>query len=458
MLYLQSVCLGGFIMNKDLTVGKPASVLWRYSLPLFGSIIFQQMYNIADSFVAGRWIGTSALAAVGNSYEITLIYIAFAFGCNIGSSVVVARHFGSKRYDRVKTTVTTSLIVSMLIGAVLTLLGFFGAGSLLRLIQTPVEIFADSLLYLQIYLAGFLFLLIYNISTGIFSALGDSKTPFIFLMISSVSNVFVDILFVRNFHMGISGVAWATFLCQGIAALAAFIVIMKRLKKMHCDTPAPLYSTECLVELTRIAVPSILQQGFISLGNIMIQTMINGFGMAAVGGYSAAVKLNNMTITSVTALGNGMSNYAAQNAGARKPKRIEEGLIAGFKLSCVIALLFAGLYWFNGRMFVQLFITDGNQEALQAGVMFLKIVSPFYVVVSMKLIADGILRGVNRMKLFMTATLVDLVVRVAFAALFSQVLGLGLNGIWYSWPVGWIIGTALSLYFYNVIKKQNFGI
>ena len=445
-------------MNKDLTVGKPASVLWRYSLPLFGSIIFQQMYNIADSFVAGRWIGTSALAAVGNSYEITLIYIAFAFGCNIGSSVVVARHFGSKRYDRVKTTVTTSLIVSMLIGAVLTLLGFFGAGSLLRLIQTPVEIFADSLLYLQIYLAGFLFLLIYNISTGIFSALGDSKTPFIFLMISSVSNVFVDILFVRNFHMGISGVAWATFLCQGIAAFAAFVVIMKRLKKMHCDTSAPLYSTECLVELTRIAVPSILQQGFISLGNIMIQTMINGFGMAAVGGYSAAVKLNNMTITSVTALGNGMSNYAAQNAGACKPKRIEEGLIAGFKLSCVIALLFAGLYWFNGRMFVQLFITDGNQEALQAGVMFLKIVSPFYVVVSMKLIADGILRGVNRMKLFMTATLVDLVVRVAFAALFSQVLGLGLNGIWYSWPVGWIIGTALSLYFYNVVKKQNFGI
>ena len=445
-------------MNKDLTVGKPASVLWRYSLPLFGSIIFQQMYNIADSFVAGRWIGTSALAAVGNSYEITLIYIAFAFGCNIGSSVVVARHFGSRRYDKVKTTVTTSLIVSMLIGAVLTLFGFFGAGALLQMIKTPVEIFADSLLYLKIYLAGFLFLLIYNISTGIFSALGDSKTPFIFLMISSVSNVFVDILFVRNFHMGISGVAWATFLCQGVAALAAFIVIMQRLKKMHCDVPAPLYSNECLRELTVIAVPSILQQGFISLGNIMIQTMINGFGMAAVGGYSAAVKLNNMTITSVTALGNGMSNYAAQNAGACKPKRIEDGLIAGFKLSCVIALLFAGLYWFNGKMFVELFITDGNQEALQAGVMFLKIVSPFYIVVSMKLIADGILRGVNRMKLFMTATLVDLVVRVAFAALFSQVMGLGLNGIWYSWPVGWIIGTLLSLYFYHVVKKQNFGI
>ena len=445
-------------MNKDLTVGKPASVLWRYSLPLFGSIIFQQMYNIADSFVAGRWIGTSALAAVGNSYEITLIYIAFAFGCNIGSSVVVARHFGAGRYDRVKTTVTTSLIVSMLIGAVLTLFGLFGAGSLLQMIQTPAEIFADSLLYLQIYLAGFLFLLIYNISTGIFSALGDSKTPFIFLMISSVSNVFVDILFVRNFHMGISGVAWATFLCQGVAALAAFIVIMKRLKKMHCDTPAPLFSGECLKELSVIAIPSILQQGFISLGNIMIQTMINGFGMAAVGGYSAAVKLNNMTITSVTALGNGMSNYAAQNAGACKPKRIEEGLIAGFKLSCVIALVFAGLYWFNGRMFVQLFITDGNQAALQAGVTFLKVVSPFYIVVSMKLIADGILRGINRMKLFMTATLVDLVVRVAFAALFSQVMNLGLNGIWYSWPVGWIIGTLLSLYFYSVVKKQNFGI
>lgn len=445
-------------MNKDLTVGKPASVLWKYSLPLFGSIIFQQLYNIADSFVAGRWIGTSALAAVGNSYEITLIYIAFAFGCNIGTSVVVARHFGSKNYNRLKTAVTTSLIASAAIGLALTGLGLIGADFLLKLIQTPAEIFGDSLEYLLIYLGGFLFLLIYNIATGIFSALGDSRTPFYFLAVSSVTNVFVDILFVAQLNMGVAGVAWATFLCQGVAAAAALSVVLKRLKSLPESGKAPLFSTDCLSELTRIAVPSILQQGFISVGNIMIQSMINGFGMAAVGGYSAAVKLNNMTITSITAIGNGMSNYTAQNAGAGIPERIEAGLSAGIKLAGLISLVFAGLYLAAGPAFVGLFITDGNQAALSAGVMFLRIVSPFYLVIAVKLIADGVLRGVNRMKLFMTATLTDLIIRVVCAGLFSTVLGLGLTGIWLSWPVGWLIAASMSVFFYRTVKRQRFDI
>ena len=437
-------------MNKDLTVGKPASVLWQYSLPLFGSILFQQLYNIADSFVAGRWIGTSALAAVGNSYEITLIYIAFAFGCNIGTSVVVARHFGSKNYSRLKTTVTTSLIASVVIGLLMGM-GLIGADFLLRLIQTPAEIFGDSLEYLLIYLGGFLFLLVYNIATGIFSALGDSRTPFYFLAVSSVTN-----LFVAQFQMGVAGVAWATFLCQGIAAALALGVVIKRLKSLPESEKAPWFSADCLKELSLIAIPSILQQGFISVGNIMIQSMINGFGMAAVGGYSAAVKLNNMTITSVTAIGNGMSNYTAQNAGAGLPDRIEAGLSAGIKLAVEIAFVFTGLYLLAGPVFVGLFITDGNQAALSAGVLFLRIVSPFYLVIAVKLIADGILRGVNRMKLFMSATLTDLVIRVVCAAVFSR--GLGLTGIWLSWPIGWIIAASLSLFFYHAVKQQRFDI
>ena len=445
-------------MNKDLTVGKPSSVIWRYSLPLFGSIIFQQLYNIADSFVAGHYIGTRALGAVGNSYEITLIYIAFAFGCNIGTSVVVARHFGSKNYKKVKTTITTSIIISLIIGILLTICGLFGATWLLELIQTDAEIFADSLKYLQIYLAGFIFLLIYNVATGIFSALGDSKTPFIFLAFSSIGNIFVDILFVKNFHMGIEGVAYATFLCQSIASIVSMIVIALRIKKLHIEEKAPLYTNDSAKELAHIAIPSILQQTFISLGNIAIQAMINTFGFAATAGYSAAIKLNNMTITSITALGNGMSNYAAQNAGARQSERIHEGLKAGIKMACAIALIFGGIYFTCGKLFLELFITDGNIEAINIGVMFLKIVSPFYFIVAFKLIADGILRGINCMKLFMAATLVDLVIRVAFAFIFSNIMHLGLNGIWSAWPIGWIIGACLSLYFYHIARQSNYNI
>ena len=185
-------------MNRDLTVGKPESVLWKFCVPLFGSIIFQQLYNIADSFVAGKFIGENALAAVGNSYEITLIFIAFAFGCNIGCSVIVSQLFGAKQYRDMKTAISTSLIASGVVCVVLMLFGLLGCSELLQLIRTPETIFADSKLYLDIYLFGFPFLLYYNVATGIFSALGDSKTPFLFLAVSSTSNILVDMLLSRS--------------------------------------------------------------------------------------------------------------------------------------------------------------------------------------------------------------------------------------------------------------------
>ena len=167
-------------MNKDLTIGKPETVLWQFCLPLFGSIIFQQLYNIADSLVAGKFIGENALAAVGNSYEITLIFIAFAFGCNMGCSVIVSQLFGAKDYSRMKTAVTTAGISSAILCGVLMLIGITACGQLLQMIQTPAELFSDSKLYLDIYIWGLPFVFFYNIATGIFSALGDSKTPVLF--------------------------------------------------------------------------------------------------------------------------------------------------------------------------------------------------------------------------------------------------------------------------------------
>ena len=314
-------------MNKDLTVGKPETVLWKFCLPLFGSIIFQQLYNIADSLVAGKFVGENALAAVGNSYEITLIFIAFAFGCNMGCSVVVSKLFGAKNFKEMKTAVYTACIFSAIVCAFLMLIGIAGSGLLLRLIRTPEEVFADSKLYLDIYAWGLPFVFFYNIATGIFSALGDSKTPFYFLAVSSLSNIAVDIWFVKAFNMGVAGVAWATFLCQGVSCVLAMVVVFNRLRKVEGKEKAPLFSWALLKDIVVIAVPSTLQQSFISLGNIIIQSIINGFGAPVMAGYSAAVKLNNLVITSFTTLGNGISNYTAQNLGARKLPRIKDCLL-----------------------------------------------------------------------------------------------------------------------------------
>lgn len=441
-------------MNKDLTVGKPASVLCRFCLPLFGSIIFQQLYNIADSFVAGKFIGDNALAAVGNSYEITLIFIAFAFGCNIGCSVVAAQLFGAKRYKDLKSAVYTALISSAVICAVLMAVGMIFCNSLLRLIRTPEEVFADSRLYLDIYILGLPFVFLYNVATGIFSALGDSKTPFIFLACSSLSNIGVDILFVTAFRMGVAGVAWATFLCQGISCILALAFVFRRFRRIETVGKVKIFSWKHFGSFAVVAVPSILQQSFISVGNIVIQSVINGFGPAVMAGYSASVKLNNMVITSLTTLGNGISNFTAQNLGAEKYDRIKAGFRAGLKLVWALCLPIVLLYEFAGRWLVYIFMDSPVGAAMDTGVLFLRIISPFYFIVAAKLVSDGILRGAGLMKRFMIATFTDLVLRVALAEILSRT-ALGTTGIWLSWPIGWTIATILSIAFYATIKWEK---
>lgn len=438
-------------MNKDLTVGKPESVLCRFCLPLFGSIIFQQLYNIADSFVAGKFIGDNALAAVGNSYEITLIFIAFAFGCNIGCSVLAAQLFGAKRYKDLKTAVYTSLISSTVICAVLMAVGMIFCNGLLRLIKTPDAVFADSKLYLDIYILGLPFVFLYNVATGIFSALGDSKTPFLFLACSSLSNIGVDILFVTAFDMGVAGVAWATFLCQGISCVLALAVVFRRFRKIRTEGRVQVFSWQLFGSFAVVAVPSILQQSFISVGNIVIQSVINGFGPAVMAGYSASVKLNNMVITSLTTLGNGISNFTAQNLGAAKYDRIKAGFRAGLKLVWALCIPLVLLYEFAGKWLVYIFLESPTGAAMDTGVLFLRIVSPFYFVVAAKLVSDGILRGAGMMKKFMIATFTDLVLRVALAEILSRT-ALGTTGIWLSWPIGWTIAAILSILFYVTVK------
>ena len=435
-------------MNQDLTVGKPGAVLRRFCLPLFASVIFQQLYNIADSWVAGRFIGQNALAAVGNSYEITLIFIAFAFGCNMGCSVTVSGFFGAKDYNRMKSAVYTAMLATGIVCACMMVSGLVFSDSLLQWIKTPEEVLAGSKQYLDIYLWGLPFLFFYNLSTGIFSALGDSRTPFVFLVISSLSNIVLDVLFVTAFQMGVSGVAWATFLCQGVSCVLAVITVLKRLRKFKSVGSAKWFDWMILKKFVSIAIPSTLQQSFISVGNIIIQSIINGFGTEVMAGYSGAIKLNNLVITSFTTLGNGMSNYTAQNLGAGKLDRIEDGIKAGLRLVWILCLPFAFAYFFFGRNLMEFFLKEPTQAALSSGFAFLRIVSPFYFVVAAKLVTDGILRGSGRMGQFMTATFTDLILRVILAFAFSGT-ALKSIGIWCAWPVGWTVATVMSLCYYR---------
>ena len=434
-------------MNHDLTTGKPSKVLLQFCLPLLGSMLFQQMYNLADSLVVGKFVGEAALAAVGNSYEITLVFIAFAFGINVGCSVTVGQLFGARQYPQLKTAVYTTLISGGALCAVLMVLGLIFGSHLLELINTPENVFADSLLYLNIYVLGLPFLFYYNIANGIFSALGDSRTPFVFLAFSSTANIAVDILFVQAFHMGVAGVAWATFLCQGISCILAIAVVLQRLQALVTEEQTDLFSWEMLRRICAVAIPTVFQQSFISVGNVAVQGVINSCGSAVMAGYSASVKLNNLVISCLTTMGNGVSSYTAQNLGARQFQRIPVGMKQGIKMVWLLCIPITALYLFAGNLPVSVFMEQQNGAAMAEGTAFLRIVSPFYFLIAVKLVSDGVLRGSGMMRQFMIGTFLDMFLRVMLAYLLSA--RLGSIGIWLAWPGSWCIGTILSVRYYR---------
>lgn len=440
-------------MITDLTEGKPSKVLWSFSIPMLLSVVFQQLYNIVDSVVAGKFVGAQALAAVGASYPITMIFMAIATGANVGAAVIISQLFGAKAYEKLKTSIFTAVISIAALAVILTAFGLVFCGGMLRLLRTPSDIFADSEIYLNIYIGGLTFLFLYNICTGVFTALGDSRTPLYFLIASSVGNIILDLVFVIAFGMGVAGVAWATFIAQGISSVLAFAVMLKRVRGIK-SCKYKKFSLRMLGSISRVAVPSILQQSFVSIGNLFIQSRVNSFGSEVIAGYSAAVKLNTFAITSFSTLGNAMSSYTAQNTGAGRLSRIPQGLKAGIIMLIAVALPFFIAYFIFPNAMMNVFVNADETDIIAVGKMFLRIVSPFYFIIAAKLTIDGILRGAGRMKAFMTATFADLLLRVVLAYVLSYMMNSEI-GIWMSWPVGWTIAAALSSVFYAMYYRTK---
>lgn len=441
-------------MVKDMTKGAVAPILIKFSLPLLISVIFQQLYSIADSVIAGNFINKDALAAIGASYPITMIFLAFGTGMNVGCSVVISMLFGAKDYRNMKTSVFTSIISSVTLGAVMTVAGYLTSGLFLRLLKTDELVFADAQGYLNVYVFGLIFMFLYNICNGIFAALGDSNTPLIFLIISSVSNVLADLQFVAVFKMGVMGTAWATFICQAVCSVLAFAVLMWRIAKIKSEK-FPLFRWGMLGKIAQFSVPSILQQSFVSVGNLFIQGLVNDCGVDVMAGYASAIKLNTFAVTCFSTVGNAASSFTAQNTGAGEYKRVRTGtrISSLFSLGLALVALIVYVVFANSLIYIFMDSSDAdNIAAAEAGVLFLRTVSPFFLAVAFKVTLDGILRGAGMLKAFMISTFSDLILRVGFAFILQP--RFGAEGIWLSWPGGWIIGMAISAVFYVVYSRR----
>ena len=434
-------------MMTDMTKGSPFKILLKFVVPMLLSMVFQQLYNLADSVIAGRYLGVDALAATGSAYPITVLFIAIATGASVGCSVVISQLFGAQDHERMRSAVSTSVITLTALAVFLTVTGEIACPMLLAFIHTPADIFEPTMIYLRIYIAGLLALFLYNTATAIFNGLGDSRTPLYFLAFSTTFNVILDIIFVDTFHMGIAGLSWATLIAQGISSLLAVVTLLRRLRRIKTARKPKLFDTHLLRRMSLIAIPSICQQSFVSVGIFFVQGLVNALGPHTVAGFSAALKVSTFALMVMNALPNALSSYSAQNIGAQDITRVRQGMRTCLIMSEVVVCSIIILFFVSGDQILGLFMgADANAEVLSIGLQYLLIVAPFYPLIGIKNCCDSVLRGGGAMGPFMITTFADLFLRVAIA--YMIVPTYGFKGICYAYPLGWVIGTTISIVFY----------
>lgn len=434
----------------NLTTGGVWKTLLMYSLPLFGSAMVQQLYSLADLLVVGNFAEDGALAvdAIGNANVIINVLLAFALGANGGCSVVIARHFGEKDNKRVRETVNTAVISFSALCAFIMAAGFGFANLLLKALSVDGSYYNDCLEYLYIYIGSLPFVFLYNLGCGICSALGDSKTPFIFLVISSVLNVGLDLLFVCVLHLDVAGAAWATFISQAASCVLTVIVLLRKLKSIRPEEKPKIFDRRILKELTVTSVPIILQNSFVSVGNFFVNKRINLLGTDATTGFITAFKLTSMANMGVVSMTNGLANFASQNRAAGEYARIKKGYLAVLCYALVTSLIFVAVYVSCPQFFTRLFVQQEKltDAAMEYSVQFITIVSCFLPTVCVKIVSDGAVRGSGGNIGFTVSTFTDLLLRVALVYILTEI-GWGFSGVCWAWAIGWSISMFVAVGF-----------
>lgn len=439
--------------NDYLISKKPLNALILFALPMIIGNLFQQTYTMADSAIVGRLVGEQALAAVGASYSLTNIFICVAIGGGIGASVIVSRYFGAKEYNNMKLAVCTAFISFLAVSLALAVVGILLGRQIMILLNTPADVLDMAAQYLQIYFLGLPFLFMYNVVSSMFNALGKSRIPLCFLIFSSLFNILLDYLFVRYLNLGVSGVAWATLIAQGISAVLSFGVFLWVLRHLDCGN-TKLFSRAELASMTKIALPSILQQSIVSIGMMLVQSVVNSFGSQTLAGFSAAMRIESICIVPMAAIGNSISSFTAQNIGAQKKDRVVTGYHAANKMVIFCAVLLCLILELFARPITMLFLgSEGTSTAIETGQGYLTFIGYFFCLIGFKMSVDGLLRGAGDMKMFTIANLVNLFIRVFLSVTLAPKIGIAM--VWYAVPIGWSANWAISFAQYRTGKWKN---
>ena len=441
----------------DLTTGSPIRQIFLFAIPMFLGEIFTQLYNVVDTIVVGHFVGSRALGAVGSTFPIMFISISIGGGLSVGCSVIISRYIGAKQMKDVRTAISTSLILSLASAVVMTAVLEAVARPLLMFIKTPSDTIEMAYSYLFWYFAGTLFTFMYNGISGIFRAIGDSRTPFYYLVLASLMNVALDLLFVIKFHMGCSGVAIATITSQGVCAVLSGFTLRKTLKKqfsMESDR-SQLFDRNMTDIVFRSALPSMMQGFALCLAFLIFQMLVNQFGSLTVSGYTAAIKIQDFAYIPIMNLGSAITTYTSQNYGAAKYHRIKRGFMEAFLLEMSLAIIGGTVIFIFARPLLSILLGSAEAEVYDIAIFHLKRIALVLPVVALMYSCEGVMRGLDEMQFVFIATLLGMAIRTAVAFYIIPILGF--RAVWWVSSLGDLFEAIFILIRYcaKTRKKLN---
>jgi putative MATE family efflux protein len=437
---------------RDLTEGKEGKKILSFALPMLLGNVFHQLYNVIDSIIVGNFIGKEALAAVGASFPVVFVFFALVLGVTSGSTVVISQYFGAKDNERVKRTIDTLFIMLFFASIIISVLGIIFSREIFILLKIPKEVMPLAEVYLKIFFGGSIAFFGFIGTSASLRGLGDSKTPLYFLIISTLTNIGLDLLFVVVFNWGIEGVAFATIISQGGAFITAIIYLNRTHEIIEFSLFKLKFDKDLFRKSIRIGLPTGIQQTVVALGMTALIGIVNKFGTSVIAAYTVAARINSLATLPAMNFASALSTFVGQNLGAKKHDRVKRGFIATLKMSSVISVIVSILVVFKGDFIMGIFTND--EEVIRVGSEYLKIVGSFYLVFSAMFATTGVLRGAGATIIPMITTVISLwLIRIPGAYFLSQKIGE--TGIWWAIPIGWVMGLIMAYAYYLTGKWKN---
>ncbi|MGI6404770.1 MAG: MATE family efflux transporter [Oscillospiraceae bacterium] len=440
-------------ITHDLTVGNETRAMLKLAFPMMMGNLIQQLYNVADTIIVGRFIGSHALAAVGSAFSVMVLLNSIILGFCMGSGTVFSVLFGAKEINQLKNSFFVSFCLIGTLALVIQFLALFFIDKILLFIRIPVEVWADTKTYLQIIFYGILFTSAYNYFAAIMRSMGNTMIPLLFLAASAIINIVLDIVFIVPFNMGVGGAAYATIIAQGISAISLTVYCMKKIPILRLERKHLQFDTDIVKKIGNHSILTSIQQSVMNLGILMIQGLVNSFGVSAMAAFAAVVKIESFAYLPEQEFGNAFSTFIAQNYGAKEQGRIRNGIRSAIKVITIYGIAVSALIILFAKPLMRIFISPNETEILQIGMQYLFIVASFYCFIGYLFMFYGLYRGIGKPEVSILLTVISLGTRVVLAYTLSSVPSIGMGGIWWAIPIGWALADLTGFYKMRTIDK-----